>query len=47
VQAIRWFAGPAPAALLVLAILCAWGYPITRERHQAIRDELATLVRNE
>ena len=30
VMAIRLFAGPVPAFLLVLAILCAWWYPITR-----------------
>jgi GPH family glycoside/pentoside/hexuronide:cation symporter len=41
VMAIRTFMGPAPIMLLVLAILCAWRYPITRERHQALRDELA------
>jgi GPH family glycoside/pentoside/hexuronide:cation symporter len=41
VQAIRLFMGPVPAVLLVLSILFAWWYPITRERHQALRDELA------
>jgi len=41
VMAIRLFAGPVPAFLLVLAILCAWRYPITRESHQAMLDELA------
>ena len=40
-QAIRFFAGPIPALLLVLAIVCAWFYPITRESHRALRDELA------
>ncbi|MBN1148327.1 MAG: MFS transporter [Anaerolineales bacterium] len=40
-QAIRTFAGPVPALLLVLAIVCAWFYPITRESHRALRDELA------
>jgi glycoside/pentoside/hexuronide:cation symporter, GPH family len=40
-QAIRWFAGPIPAVLLVLAILCAWGYPITRQAHQQTLEELA------
>jgi GPH family glycoside/pentoside/hexuronide:cation symporter len=39
--AIRIFMGPVPAVLLGLAILCAWRYPITRERHRALRDELA------
>jgi glycoside/pentoside/hexuronide:cation symporter, GPH family len=41
VQVIRLFAGPIPALLLVLAILCAWRYPISRERHRAMREELA------
>jgi Na+/melibiose symporter-like transporter len=27
--------------LLILAILFAWRYPITRESHRAMRDELA------
>jgi Na+/melibiose symporter-like transporter len=42
VLAIRLFMGPVPVALLVLAILCTWLYPITRERHRALREELAT-----
>ncbi len=42
VTAIRLFMGPVPAVLLVLAIFCAWRYPITRERHQSLREELAT-----
>jgi GPH family glycoside/pentoside/hexuronide:cation symporter len=41
VTAIRAFAGPVPAALLVLAIVFAWRYPITRERHRHLLDELA------
>ena len=41
VTAIRFFMGPVPVVLLVLAILCAWAYPISRERHRALRDELA------
>ena len=40
-MAVRVFVSPVPIVLLVLAILCAWGYPITRERHRALRDELA------
>jgi GPH family glycoside/pentoside/hexuronide:cation symporter len=40
-MAIRVFVSPVPIVLLVLAILCAWRYPITRERHRALRDELA------
>ena len=41
VDAIRWFTGPVPTVLLILSILFAWGYPITRERHRAMRDEIA------
>ncbi len=41
VGAIRLFMGPIPVVLLVLAILFAWRYPISRERHRALRDELA------
>ena len=32
--AIRLFTGPMPAVLLLLAILFAWRYPITRESHR-------------
>ena len=42
VTAIRWFAGPVPALLLAMAIVCAWFYPITRESHQALLQELAS-----
>ncbi|MBL8055755.1 MAG: MFS transporter [Anaerolineales bacterium] len=41
VQAIRAFAGPVPAALLLGAVLFAWAYPITRASHQATVAELA------
>jgi GPH family glycoside/pentoside/hexuronide:cation symporter len=41
VTAIRLFMSPVPIALLLLAILCAWYYPISRERHQALRNQLA------
>jgi GPH family glycoside/pentoside/hexuronide:cation symporter len=41
IQAIRAFAGPVPAVLLALAILFAWRYPITRERHRATCEALA------
>lgn len=40
VRAIRWFMGPIPAILLLLSILFAWRYPISREKHRALRDEL-------
>jgi GPH family glycoside/pentoside/hexuronide:cation symporter len=41
IMAIRAFMGLVPTALLVLAILFAWRYPISRERHRELRDELA------
>ena len=41
VNAIRFFVGPVPAVLLILAIACAWFYPITREHHQATLAALA------
>lgn len=41
VSAIRIFMGPVPVVLLILSILFAWRYPITREQHRALRDELA------
>jgi GPH family glycoside/pentoside/hexuronide:cation symporter len=40
-QAIRIFMGPVPAVLLLLSIVFAWAYPISRERHRELRDELA------
>jgi GPH family glycoside/pentoside/hexuronide:cation symporter len=41
VRAIRAFMGPVPAILLAMSIVFAWFYPISRERHRALRDELA------
>ena len=41
VTAIRIFTGPVPAALLFLAVLFAWQYPITRESHLATLRTLA------
>lgn len=41
VQAIRLFMGPIPAVLLVIAIIFAWRYPLTRQRHKDICTELA------
>lgn len=41
VSAIRIFAGPIPAGLLVLAILFAWRFPITRTSHEATLAALA------
>ncbi|MCB8942164.1 MAG: MFS transporter [Ardenticatenaceae bacterium] len=41
VQAIRWAMGLVPAILLTCAIIFAWYYPISRESHQAMRDQLA------
>lgn len=41
VNAIRIFVGPVPTALLILAVLFAWWYPITRENHQQTLQALA------
>ncbi len=41
INAIRMFTGPIPAILLILAVVCAWKYPITRESHQATLKALA------
>ena len=41
IQAIRFFAGPVPAVLLILAVLFAWNYPITRESHSETLRVLA------
>lgn len=41
IQAIRWFMGPVPTALLVLSVIFAWFYPITREVHASLREQLA------
>jgi GPH family glycoside/pentoside/hexuronide:cation symporter len=41
IRAIRFFIGPVPALLLIVAILFAWRYPITREQHRSLLDELA------
>lgn len=41
VQAIRWTMGGVPVILLAIAILFAWGYPISRESHRLMRAELA------
>jgi glycoside/pentoside/hexuronide:cation symporter, GPH family len=47
ITAIRWFVGPIPIVLLLLGIVFAWRYPITRESHRAMRDEIArTLLDN-
>jgi len=40
VTAIRVFMGPVPTALLLLSILFAWRYPITRESHRATCEAL-------
>jgi GPH family glycoside/pentoside/hexuronide:cation symporter len=44
VQAIRWAMGLVPAVLLSCAIVFAWYYPISRESHQAMRDQLAAQI---
>jgi GPH family glycoside/pentoside/hexuronide:cation symporter len=40
-QAIRFFIGPVPAAILAGSLLLALLYPITRARHRQILDSLA------
>jgi GPH family glycoside/pentoside/hexuronide:cation symporter len=40
VNAIRLFMGPIPAALLILAILCAWRFNITRQSHHEMVEKL-------
>lgn len=47
VQAIRFTIGLAPAVLLVLSILLAWRYPISREMHRELRDELAARMESD
>jgi GPH family glycoside/pentoside/hexuronide:cation symporter len=41
ILAIRFFVGPIPFVLLILAVVCAWRYPISRESHRATLDKLA------
>jgi glycoside/pentoside/hexuronide:cation symporter, GPH family len=39
-NAIRIFMGPVPAVLLLLSLLFAWRYNVTRESHRALVEEL-------
>ena len=39
-NAIRIFMGPVPAVLLLLSLIFAWRYNVTRESHQALVEEL-------
>jgi glycoside/pentoside/hexuronide:cation symporter, GPH family len=39
--AIRVFVGPVPMVLLLVAVVFAWRYPITREVHKGLREQLA------
>ena len=41
IQAIRFFTGPVPTALLLLAVAFAWNYPLTRESHNETLRVLA------
>jgi len=41
VNAIRFFMGPVPAVMLLMAIIFAWQLKITRESHRATLDVLA------
>ncbi|MBL8682715.1 MAG: MFS transporter [Myxococcales bacterium] len=40
INGIRLLFGPTPAVLLVLALVCAWRYPLSREEHARIRAAL-------
>jgi GPH family glycoside/pentoside/hexuronide:cation symporter len=40
VDAIRLFMGPIPAVLLLLAIICAWQFKITRQSHHEMVEKL-------
>lgn len=40
-NALRFLVGVVPAVLLALSILVAWRYPLNREAHAAVMDELA------
>ncbi len=40
ITGIRVMFGPIPALLLLLALLVAWRYPLSREEHERIRAEL-------
>ncbi len=39
--ALRFFVGGLPAIMLLFSVMAAWRYPLSRARHQAIRQELA------
>jgi len=47
VAAIRIFTGPVPTVLLLLAVAFAWRYPITRETHRGLREQLAARIAEE
>ena len=40
IHVIRWFASLIPAGLVLLSILFAWRYSITREVHQQLLEQL-------
>lgn len=42
INAIRIFMGPVPAVLLILGILCAWRFNITRQSHHDMVERLKT-----
>jgi GPH family glycoside/pentoside/hexuronide:cation symporter len=39
--ALRFFVGGLPAIMLALSVTVAWRYPLSRERHEEIRQQLA------
>jgi len=42
VMAIRLFMGLIPAVLLVISVVFAWRYPITRKKHRELLEQLAS-----
>ena len=38
---IRLFMGPVPSFILLISLILAWFYPLTRSKHNAIRQQLA------
>jgi GPH family glycoside/pentoside/hexuronide:cation symporter len=44
IMAIRWFASIVPAGLVLVSILFAWRYSITREAHERMLEQLGDTV---
>lgn len=39
-RAIAWMAGPVAAAVLLIAIIIVWQFPITKAKHEAVKAQL-------